>query len=70
MSEERVKHCYLVLFSIIISYIFPKNVIEVNQVSQELCTFTSSILTIFVNFGGFFLPLLATKNLMMSASIR
>ena len=31
MSEESVKLCFLVTFSIIISYIFPENFIEIHQ---------------------------------------
>ena len=60
----------LVTFNIFINYIFPENVIEIHQVSQKICIFTSLILTIFINLFGFVLPLLSTKKLMTSASIR
>ena len=33
---------------------FPKNFVEIYQVSQKIQIFTSSILTIFVNFMDFF----------------
>ena len=53
-------------FYIVISYIFPENFSEIHQLSLKnlkILMFTE-ILTIFIN-----LPLLATKKLMMSASI-
>ena len=56
---KSIKFCFLVTFDIIISHIFPENVIDIHQVSQKMCIFTSSILTISINF----------LNLMMSASI-
>ena len=54
LSQESAKLCFFVTFNIIISHIFPKNFIEIHQVCQEIRIFTSSILTIFVNFLNFF----------------
>ena len=59
------KALFLTTFNII-SYIFPENFIEIYL---KLKIFTSSILTIFVDFLDF-LPLIATKNLMTPASIK
>ena len=53
-SEESTKLCFLLLLIVIISSIFPKNFVEIYQVSQKIQIFTSSILTIFVNFMDFF----------------
>ena len=39
---------------IMISHVFPENFIEVPQVVQEIRRFSSSILTVFINFFGFF----------------
>ena len=66
MSEVSVKG-FLVTFNIIISYIFLENFIEIHFVSQKIWIFTTSILSIFVNFFNFLpLYLLATKQLMTS----
>ena len=53
LSEES-KALFSVTVNIIISYIFSENFIEIHQVSQKIWIFTSSILTIFVNFLDFF----------------
>ena len=69
LSEECVKLCYLVIFNIIVSHIFPINFIKIHQVFQKIWISSSSILTIFMNFLGF-LPLRVTEMLMTSESIR
>ena len=62
---KRVKLCFLVTFNIIINYIFPENFTEIHEVFQKIWIFTSSILTIFVNFfSSISLRLLATKKLL------
>ena len=53
LSAESVKFCFLVTFNITLSYIFPENFIEIYQVSQNICIFASSILTIFINLLDF-----------------
>ena len=35
-STERVKPCFFVTFDIILSHIFPENLIEISQVSQKI----------------------------------
>ena len=52
-SRERVKPCFFVTFNIIISHIFPENLIEIPQFVQKICRFSPSILTIFTNFSDF-----------------
>ena len=61
LSEEKVKLCFLVTFNMIINYVFSENFIEIHQVSQKIRIFTSSVLTIFVNFWGYF-SLFVTKK--------
>ena len=56
-------------FNIIVSYVFPENFIKNHQVSQNISNFTSSILTIFVNFLGVF-NFIWYKKLMTSVYIR
>ena len=51
-SRERVKPCCFVTFNIIVSHICPENFIEITQVVQNIWRFSSSILTIFINFLG------------------
>ena len=51
----RAKLCFLVTSNIIVSYIFPENLIEIYQVSQKIWVFTSSIFTIFFNFLNVFI---------------
>ena len=53
-SRERVKPWFFVTFDIIIKHIFPENLIEISQVVWKIRRFSSSILTIFIIFGGFF----------------
>ena len=48
LSEESVKLCFLISFNIIVSYIFPKNFMEIHQVFQKIWILTFSILTIFI----------------------
>ena len=69
LSEESVKLCFLVTFNIIISYILPKNFIEIYQVSEDI-NFYFFDFNYFLSIFWIFLFLLATKILMMSASIR
>ena len=69
LSEESVKLCFLVTFNIIISYILPKNFIEIYQVSEDI-NFYFFDFNYFLSILWIFLFLLATKILMMSASIR
>ena len=61
-SKEVEALIFLVIFNIIISYIFPENFIEIQQVVQNLSKFSSSILTIFAQFFGFFDIYLLQKN--------
>ena len=68
LSEESVKLYVSVTLNMIINYIFAENFIEIHQVSQKIRIFASSILNFFVKFFDF-LPLLAAKKLMTSASI-
>ena len=42
-------------FNIIISHVFPENFIEISQFVQKIPRFSSSILTIFINFSDFFI---------------
>ena len=49
-STERVKPYRFAIFNIIISHIFPENFIEIAQVVQNICRFSLSILTVFINF--------------------
>ena len=53
-SKERVKSCFFVTFNIIISHIFPENLIEIPQVVQKTWRISLSILIIFINFHQFF----------------
>ena len=46
-------YCGFSKYVIISSYIFPKNLIEVPRVVQKIWRFSSSILTIFINFSDF-----------------
>ena len=62
LSEEKVKLCFLVTFNMIINYVFSENFIEIHQVSQKIRIFTSSVLTIFVNFWGYFSLLLKNTD--------
>ena len=48
-ETEKVKSSFLVTFNIIID-IFPKISIEIPQVIQKIWRFSSSTLTIFINF--------------------
>ena len=52
-SRERVYTWFFVTFSIITSYIFPENLIEVHQIVQKIWGFSSSILAIFAVFSDF-----------------
>ena len=54
-STERVKPWFFVTFNIIISHILPEHFIEISQVIQKIWRFSSSILTIFINFSDFFI---------------
>ena len=40
-------------FTIIVSHVFPENLIEVPQVVQKIGRFSLPILTIFINFSEF-----------------
>ena len=60
---------FLVTSNIILSYILPKYFIETYQVSGEM-NFYFSDFDYFLSMFWIFLPLLATKKLMASASIR
>ena len=51
LSEEKLQLFFTVTFNIIISYIFPKNFIEIHQVSQNVLIFIS--FTTFANFLDF-----------------
>ena len=52
--RETVKSCFFfVTFKIIRSYIFPENYIEIPQNFPKIRRFSSSILTIFINFSDF-----------------
>ena len=53
---------FWVIFNIIISYIFPENFIEMQQVVQNLSKFPSAILAIFAQFFGFFNIYLLQEN--------
>ena len=48
-----VKLCFFITFIIVISLILPENFIEILQVAQKIWRFSSSILTIFINFSDF-----------------
>ena len=48
-----MKRLFFVTFNIIISYIFPENVIEIPQVVQKIWRLSRSILIIFINFSDF-----------------
>ena len=63
---ERLKPCFFVTFNIIISHIFPKNVIEFPQVIQKIWRVSPLILTHFIFFFIFW-HFLFTKKLMASA---
>ena len=52
-SGERVNPCFFVTFNIIASHIFPEDFIEIPQVIQKVLRFSSSILTIFIDFLNF-----------------
>ena len=62
LSEESVKLYFLVTFNIILSYIFSESFIAIYQVSQKILICTSLILTIFVNFLGYFTFTCHKKN--------
>ena len=67
MSEEKVKLCFLVTFNVIISYIMKiswKFIKSLRRYEFLLLRFE----LFFLNFW-IVLPLLATKKLMMSASV-
>ena len=61
-----MKLLFFVSFNIIISGIFPENVIEIPQIVQKIWKFSLSILIIFDNFSGFFWGFLVTNKLMTS----
>ena len=61
-----VKLLFFVSFNIIISRIFPENVIEIPQIVQKIWKFSLLILIIFDNFSGFFWDFLVTNKLMAS----
>ena len=46
--------CFFVTFNIIISDIFPEDIIEIPQFVHKIWRRSSSILTIFINFLDFF----------------
>ena len=52
-SRERVKRCFSGTFNIIISHIFPENLIEIPWVVQKLWRFTSLSSTFFIRFLDF-----------------
>ena len=53
-SKDRVKPWFFVTFNVIISHIFPENVIGMSQVVQKILRNSLSILAIFINFHRFF----------------
>ena len=53
-SKERVKTCFFRTFNIIISHIFPENVIESPQIVQKIWRISLSVWPIFINFHQFF----------------
>ena len=52
-SRERVEPCLFVTFKIMISYLFPENLIKIPQVFQKIWRFPLSILTMFIGFLDF-----------------
>ena len=51
---DRGRSVGFVTFNIIISHIFPENVIKIPIVVQKVLKFSPLILTIFINFSDFF----------------
>ena len=69
-SKERVKPKFFVTFVIIISHIFPKNLIEIPQLFLKIIKAFSVNISYFHRFSSIFWifwPFLATKKLMTSA---
>ena len=51
--RESMEPCFFVTFNILITHIFPETFIEIPQLVQKIWRFSSSILTIFINFSNF-----------------
>ena len=54
VSSKTVEPCFIVTCSIIISHIFPQNLIEISQVVQKIQRICLSILAIFISFHQIF----------------
>ena len=53
-SRESVKPCSFVTFNIIISHTFSESLFKISQLVQKIWKFSSSRLTILINFGVFY----------------
>ena len=63
-ETEKVKH---VTFNVIINHVFHENVTEILEVVQKIRMISSLILNTFISFFFFFLQILVTKKLIMTA---
>ena len=52
-SQREVQEAFFVTFNFKISHTFPENFIEIPQVVQVVWRFSSSIVTVFINFTDF-----------------
>ena len=67
LLKERVKTCYFRTFNIIISHIFPENVIKIPQIVEKIMKNLSANISYFHRFFWIFCYFRVTKKLITSA---